>query len=145
MKFKTKLLQGKTKNVVGIVVPDAIVTELGGGKRAPVAITLNGYTYRSTLAVMDGKAMVGVAAEHREKAKVKGGDAVEIEIVLDANPREVELPADLAVALKREGVRDRFDALAPSRRKELVRAIEDAKAPETRQRRIEKAVASARG
>lgn len=144
MKFKTQLLQGETKNVVGIVVPDAIVTALGAGKRAPVKITLNGYSYRSTLAVMGGKSMVGVAAEHRAKAKVKGGDTVEIDMVVDTAPREVKLPADLAAALKRANARPAFDALAPSRRKEFVRAIEEAKAADTRERRIAKAVDAAR-
>lgn len=144
MKFKTELLQGKTKNVVGIVVPDTIVSALGAGKRAPVKITLNGYSYRSTLAVMGGKTMVGIAAEHREKAKVKGGDVLEIDIVVDTAPREVKLPIDLDAALKRANARMAFDALAPSRRKEFVRAIEEAKAPETRERRIAKAVDAAR-
>ena len=145
MKFKTKLLQGETKNVAGIVVPDAIVTALGGGKRAPVKITLNGYSYHSTLAVMGGKSMVGVAAEHRANAKVKGGDTVEIDIVVDSAPREVKLPADLVAALKRADARAAFDALAPSRRKEFVRAIEEAKAADRRERRIAKAVEAAHG
>jgi len=144
MKFTTKLVQSKTKNVVGIVVPDSIVTSLGSGKRAPVKITLNGYTYRSTLAVMGGKSMVGVAAEHRAKAKVKGGDVVEIDIVVDTAPLEVKVPTDLAAALKRAGARPGFDALAPSRRKDLVRSIEEAKAVDTRERRIAKAVQSAK-
>ena len=145
MKFKTTLRQGKTKNVTGIVVPDDVVCALGGGKRAPVKITINGYSYRNTLAVMGGKSMVGVAAEHRDKAKVKGGDKIEVEIVLDKSPRTVALPADLAAALKRAKVSAQFDALAPSRRKEFVRAIEEAKAPETRERRIAKAVDAAKG
>lgn len=144
MKFKTQLLQGQTKNVVGIVVPDNVVTALGGGKRAPVKVTLNGYTYRSTLAVMGGKTMVGVASEHRTKAKVKGGDDVEVQIVVDTEPRNVPLPADLADALEDARARAAFDALAPSRRKEFVRAIEEAKAPETRARRIAKALDAAR-
>lgn len=143
MKFKTRLLQGKTKNVVGIVVPDDIVTALGGGKRAPVRITLNGYSYRSTLAVMGGKTMVGVAAEHRDKAKVNGGDSVEVDIVVDTTPREVRVPVDLAAALERSRARPGFDALAPSRRKEFVRAIAESKAVETRERRIAKAVEAA--
>ena len=143
MKFTTRLRQGKTKNVVGIVVPDDVVTALGGGKRAPVRITLNGYSNRSTLAVMSGKSMVGVAAEHHDKAGVHGGDAVEVDIVVDTAPREVKIPADLASALARSGARPHFDALAPSRRKEFVRAIEDAKAEETRERRVATAVQAA--
>jgi uncharacterized protein DUF1905/bacteriocin resistance YdeI/OmpD-like protein len=143
MKFKTVLTRGKTKNVTGIVVPAEVVEALGGGKRAPVRITINGYAYRSTLAVMGGKCMVGVAAEHREKAGVEGGDTIEVSIELDAAPREVELPPDLVTALAKAKVRAQFDALAYSVRKEQVRSIEEAKAAETRQRRIERAVQKA--
>jgi len=138
--FKTTLLQGESKNVTGIVVPPEIIEGLGGGKRAPVKVTLNGYSYRSTIAVMGGKYMVGVAAEHREKAGVKGGDKIEVKLELDTAPREVAVPPDLAAALKKAKARDAFDALAYTYRKEFVRAIEEAKAPETRLRRIDKAV-----
>ena len=142
-KFTTKLFQGKRKNVTGIVIPPEIIDRLGGGKRAPVKVTINGYTYRNTVAVMGGKYMVGVAAEHREKAGVKGGDTIEVRLELDTDPREVSVPADLAAALKNAKARDAFDALAYSYRKEHVRSIEEAKAPETRLRRIEKAVQNA--
>ena len=140
MKFTTTLLQGQSKNVVGIVVPPEVVEALGAGKRPPVAVTLNGYTYRSTIAVMGGDYMVGVAAEHREKAGVAGGETHEIDISLDAAPRTVDVPDDLAAALKAAGVAAAFDPLAPSHRKEHVRAINDAKTQETRTRRIDAAV-----
>ena len=140
MKFKTTLLQGEKMNVTGIVVPAEIVEGLGGGKRAPVKVTINGYSYRNTIAVMGGKYMIGVAAEHREKAKVKGGDKIEVSLELDTAPREVEVPADLAAALKKAKARETFDGLAYTHRKEHVRAIAEAKAPETRQRRIDNAV-----
>jgi hypothetical protein len=136
MKFTTTLLQGERKNVVGIVVPTAIVEGLGGGKRAPVKVTLKGYSYRSTLAVMGGSVMVGVAAEHRQAAGVEGGQTLEVQIELDTAPRTVEVPPDLAAALDEAGVRAAFDALAVSHRKEHVRSINEAKAAETRQRRI---------
>ena len=136
MKFTTTLLQGERKNVVGIVVPTAIVEALGDGKRAPVKVTINGYTYRNTLAVMGGDVMVGVAAEHREAAGVEGGQTVEIDIELDTAPRTVEVPPDLAAALDQAGARAAFDALAVSYRKEHVRGVNEAKAAETRQRRI---------
>ena len=101
MEFKTVLEQGKSKNVVGIVVPDDIVARLDSGKRPPVKITINGYTYRSTVAVMGGKYMVGVPAEHREKAGVGGGDKVDVGIELDTSPREVVVPEDLRKALNK--------------------------------------------
>ncbi len=140
MKFTTTLMQGESKNVTGIVVPEEIVASLGGGKRAPVKVTINGYTFRNTVAVMGGKFMVGVAAEHREKANVKGGDRIVVELQLDTSPREVAVPADFATALKKAKVLQVFETLAYTYRKEHVRSIEDAKTPETRQRRIEKAV-----
>ena len=140
MKFKTTLVQAEGMNATGIIVPPEIVEKLGGGKRAPVRVTINGYTYRSTVFVMGGKFLVGVAAEHRVKAKVKGGDKIEVTLELDDAPRTVELPADLAAALKKAKARAAFDALSFTHRKEHVRAIEEAKAPETRARRIAKAV-----
>jgi hypothetical protein len=141
--FITTLAQGERKNVVGIVVPPHVVEVLGGGKRPPVKVTLNGYTYRSTIAVMGGEYMVGVAAEHRAKAQVNGGETVEVQIELDKEPRTVEVPADLSAALAKAGATQSFESLAYSHRKEHVRSVSDAKAPETRLRRIEAVVKSA--
>jgi hypothetical protein len=140
-KFKTAITQAEGMDATGIVVPDAVVEKLASGKRPKVSVTLNGYTYRSTVAVMGGQFMLPLAKVHREAAGVKPGQKVEISLELDAAPREVEIPKDLAAALKEAGLRAAFDKLAFSHRKEHVRAIEEAKAPETRARRIEKAVA----
>ena len=144
MKFRTTLLQsGKT--AVGIQVPSEVVDALGSGKRPPVRVTINSYTYRNTIAVMGGVYMVGVSAEHREKAKVAGGDEVEVDIELDTQPRELSLPADFSEALDREPDAKRaFNSLSYSRKQGLVQPIDQAKTPETRQRRIEKALASLR-
>lgn len=128
-------LHGKT--ATGFEVPPEVVEELGAGKRPPVAITINGHTYRSTVATMGGRFMLGVSAENRAAAGVSAGEVVDLEIELDTAPREVEVPEDLAAALEGAGVRDAFDRLAPSHKKETVRSVEDAKKPETRQRRIE--------
>jgi hypothetical protein len=136
VKFTTGLLQGERKNVVGIVVPTAVVEALGGGKRSPVKVTINGYTYRSTLAVMGGAVMVGVAAEHRQAAGVEGGQTVEVDIEFDSSPRTVEAPPDLSAALDHAGASAAFEALAFSHRKEHVRSINEAKAADTRSRRI---------
>jgi hypothetical protein len=85
MKFKTTLLQaGKT--ATGFTIPSEIVEGLGAGKKPPVRITINGYTYRNTVAVMGGKYMVGVSAEHRMGAHVAGGDKMEVTIELDTEP-----------------------------------------------------------
>ena len=142
-KFTITLRKAEAMDAMGIVVPEKIVAGFGQGKRPKVTVTLNGYTYRSTVAVMGGKFMLPLAKVHREASGVKDGEKVEVTLELDAAPREVEVPKDLAAALKKAGVRSGFDALAFTYRKEHVRSIEEAKAPETRARRIEKAVAMA--
>ena len=140
-KFKTAIMQAEGMDATGIVVPDAVVEKLASGKRPKVAVTLNGYTYRSTVAVMGGQFMLPLAKAHREAAGVKPGQKVGITLELDTAPREVEIPKDFAAALKKAGLRAAFDRLAFTHRKEHVRAIEEAKAAETRARRIDKALA----
>jgi hypothetical protein len=134
--FTTTLVQ--SGNNVGIDIPEEIVLGFGAGKRVPVTVTINGYTYGSTIAVMGGRYLVGVSAAHRAAAGVAGGEEHEVTIEHDTAPRTVEVPQDLATALEDAGVRDRFDALAYSARKEHVRAVEEAKQPETRERRVTK-------
>jgi len=145
MRFHATLeLGGKT--ATGIHVPDEVVAELGSGRRPPVRVTLGEHTYRTTVASMGGRYLIPVAAAVREAAGVAAGDELDVEIELDTEPREVAVPDDLAAALaERPGARERFDRLAYSHRKEHVRAIEDAKAPATRERRIAKAVAMVAG
>ncbi len=107
MRFRTTILQnGKT--ATGIHVPDEVVASLGAGKRPKVTVTINGYTYRSSVASMDGRFMVGVSATVREGAGVAGGDTVDVDIELDTAPREVTVPPDFAAALKREPDAKRF-------------------------------------
>ncbi len=144
MKFRTTLLRsGKT--AVGIQVPDEVVAALGAGKRPPVRVTINGYTYRNTIAVMGGVFMVGVNAEHREKTGVGGGDQVDVDIELDTQPRELPLPLDFKDALDRDTAATRtFASLSFSRKQALVLPIDQAKTPETRQRRIDKALEALR-
>ncbi|MGH2380601.1 MAG: YdeI/OmpD-associated family protein [Candidatus Limnocylindria bacterium] len=140
MKFRTTLLQsGKT--ATGIVVPDDVVEALGSGRRPPVRVTINGYTYRNTIAVMGSEYMVGVSAEHRAAAGVAGGDEVDVEIELDTAPREVTVPDDFAAALDAEPTaRATFDGLSFSNRSWHVLQVTGAKTDETRQRRIGKSV-----
>jgi len=136
----TAVLELAGKTATGMTVPDDVVERLGAGKRPPVKVTINGYTYDSTVAVMGGRFMVGVAAEHRKAADVAAGDTLDVTLTLDDQPRTVEVPADLAKALKAAGATEAFERLSFTHRKEHVRAVEDAKKPETRARRIEKAV-----
>jgi hypothetical protein len=141
MRFRTTILQsGKT--ATGIQVPAEVVEALGSGKRPAVKVTINGYTYRSTVAVMGGAYMVGVNADHRAGAGVAGGDEVDVEMELDTAPREVTVPADLAVALDAEpDARRTFDGLSYSNKSWHVLQVAGAKTDETRQRRIAKSVA----
>ena len=140
MKFRATIrLEGKT--ATGFEVPPEVVEALGAGKRPPVRVTIGPYSYRSTVAPYGGVFMLPLAAEHREAAGVAAGDEVEVELTLDTEPREVTAPEDLAVALDAvPGARRAFDALSYTNRKEIVRAVEEAKAAETRARRIRKAV-----
>ncbi|MBT0995662.1 YdeI/OmpD-associated family protein [Cellulomonas sp. DKR-3] len=139
--FRTVLIRSGANNV-GIDVPEDLVLALGAGRRPPVLVTLNGHTYRSTVAPMGGRYLVPVSAQVRAEAGVAGGEEHEVTIVLDDQPRTVDVPDDLAAALAAAGVRDAFDALAPSRRKEHVRGVVEAKQEATRARRVAAVVAS---
>jgi hypothetical protein len=139
-RFRTTVLQGG-KTATGIVVPDAVVAALGAGKNPPVRVTLNGYTYRSTVATVSGAFMVGVSADVRAAAGVKGGDELDVTIDLDSAPREVSVPDDFAAALAREPAAKRFyEGLSYSLRKLHADSISGAKTPETRERRLAKAM-----
>jgi hypothetical protein len=140
MRFRTTVLQSG-KNTTGIQVPDEIVDALGRGKRPPVTVTINGFTYRNTVAVMDGVYMISVSADVRAGSGVKGGDVVDVDIELDTAPREVEVPDDFAAALDAEpDARRTFDALSYSNKSWHTLQIAAAKSDETRQRRIAKSV-----
>lgn len=120
----------------GIPVPPEVLEELGGGKRPAVAVTVNGYRFRSTVRSMGGRALIPFSADRRTESGIAGGDELTVSLELDEQPRDAVVPDDLALALERAGVRAAFDALAPSRRTAHVMAVEGAKAPETRSRRI---------
>jgi Bacteriocin-protection, YdeI or OmpD-Associated/Domain of unknown function (DUF1905) len=120
-----------------IVLTDAQVDELGGGKRAAVIVTIGTKTVRLRLAVMGGQNMIGISKANREELGVNIGDTVNATIEIDVAPRTVELPDDAAKALEKAKLRKKFDALAFTHQKEHVRAISEAKKPETRTSRIE--------
>ncbi len=101
MRFHARILQSGP-NTTGIEVPDEVVEAVGSGRRPAVRVTVNGYTYRSTVAVMGGRSMVSLSAEHRSRAGVAGGDEVDVDLALDTAPREVTVPPDLAAALDAE-------------------------------------------
>lgn len=144
MEFTTTVLQAR-KTATGLPVPAEVIDALGSGKRPPVVVTLNGgYTYRSTVGVMNEQFLIPLSAEHRAASGVAAGDTVEVSLVVDAMPRTVDLPEDLAAALTEAGVLAAFQTLSNSRQRALVDPVVQAKAPETRLRRIEKAVESLR-
>ena len=145
MEFTTTVLQARI-TATGLPVPPEVVEALGSGKRPAVVVTIDGgYTYRSTVGVMGGQFLVPLSAEHRTASGITAGQTVTVSLEVDALPRTVDVPADLAQALEDAGVRAAFDALSASRQRALVDPVAQAKAPETRARRVEKAVESLRG
>jgi len=144
VKFRTTILRGG-KTATGIPVPDEVIEALGGGRKPPVTMTVNGYSYRSTVATVDGRFMVSFSSDHRAASGLEGGDEVEVEIELDTAPRKIEVPADLAAALDDDhAARSTFDKLSNSLQRYHVDQVNGAKTDETRQRRIQKSVATLR-
>lgn len=142
MRIRTTIVQG-SGNTTGIEVPPGVVEALGAGKRPPVTVTLNGYTYRSSIASMGGKFMISLSADNRARAGVSGGDELDVDIELDTAPREVQVPPDFSAALDAEpAARATFDKLSYSNKSWHVLQVEGAKTDETRQRRIAKSVAT---
>jgi uncharacterized protein YdeI (YjbR/CyaY-like superfamily) len=107
-----------------------------------VTVTVAGYAYASTIAVMGGRYLIPLSSEHRTAAGVAGGETHEITVEHDTSSRDTPVPDDLAAALAAAGVRAAFDALSPSRRKEHVRQVTSAKADDTRARRVATVVGS---
>jgi hypothetical protein len=140
MRFTAEVEQsGRT--ATGIEVPAYVVEALGGGRRPKVTVTINGKTYRSSVAPMGSRFMVAVSAENRALTGVTGGDVVELELELDTEPREVTVPEDFKAALEvvpEAGAA--FARLSYSHQRQHVEAIEAAKQPDTRRRRIDKAI-----
>ncbi|WP_328523766.1 YdeI/OmpD-associated family protein [Kribbella sp. NBC_00359] len=123
-----------------VEVPGEVVAALGGGGRIPVQATFDGIAYRGSIASMGGCMALGILKSIRGELGKGAGDPVTVTLVRDAAERTVEVPADLAAALQEAGLRTAFDALSYSHRREHVNAINDAKKPETRVRRISKAL-----
>ena len=138
MEFTTTLLLGG-KTATGIRVPDHAMAALGGGKRIPVSVTINGTRYASTIATMKGEPMIPVSAEIRAAAGIAAGDTITVELERDGAPRTVDLPADLAAALQADPAASAaFAALSYSNQRRHVTAITTARTAETRTRRIQR-------
>jgi hypothetical protein len=136
--FKTRIVQEKGMCYIPLAFdPKAVF----GKVRAPVKVTLNGYTYRSTVAAMGGPPCIPLRKSNREAAGVEGGQTVSVTVELDTEARTVKPPADLVKALKASPPAwERWQELSYTHQREHVEAIEEAKAPETRARRIARAV-----
>ncbi|MBP6786811.1 MAG: DUF1905 domain-containing protein [Candidatus Promineofilum sp.] len=144
--YTTTILKDDEKNATGIPVLAEVIAALGAGKRPPVVVHIGGHSYRSTVAAYGDVYMLPLSQAHRTAAGVEAGQSVEITLELDTQPRTVDVPDDLAAALAEPpGLREAFDALSYSARKEHVRQVTTAKAAETRQRRIAKIVAGLAG
>lgn len=127
-------------NHASLEIPDEILVKLGSNRRAPLIVTVNGHSYRSTATAVDGQCRVVFPSAQRLAAGVSGGDSITVTLELDDGYREVELHPSFEDALGVAALRQKFDGLSYSARKEYARSIREAKAEETRQRRIEKAI-----
>lgn len=135
------LIQATGEGSAGVHLPDDVVEALGKGRKPPVKATINGYTWRSTVAVMGGEYWLGVSKEVRRNAGVQAGQEVDLTLELDTEERVLEVPPDFAAALDAEPEARRFfDTLSYSNKRRFTYSIDDAKTPETRQRRIDKSV-----
>ncbi|MDB5185291.1 MAG: hypothetical protein JWN38_1099 [Candidatus Saccharibacteria bacterium] len=128
-------------NHASIEIPDKNLAEIGGNKRAPLKITINGYTYQSTATGVDGKCMVVFPTRDRDASGAAAGDRITVTLELDDGYRHVDVPDALKDALAVNGLSEVFHDQTYSKRKEFAKQVGDAKAEETRARRIEKIIA----
>jgi hypothetical protein len=131
-----------TGNNTGIVVPEEVIEQLGAGKRPALLVNVNGYEYRTTAGVMGGRHMVSVSAAVRKATGLGGGDPVRVTLTVADTPREVTVPDDFAAALTADEQAAAFFArLSNSLQRYHVDNITGAKSADTRQRRVDKAIA----
>lgn len=145
MRFRAEL-EATGKTTAGFEVPESVVAELGGGKRPKVSVTVNGYTFRTSVARKDGRYLLGVSADRRDAAGVRAGDVLDVEVKLDTAPREVEVPEDLAAAIDADPAAKAFwDTLSYSKQQWHVLQVTGAKKAETRANRVAKSINLLRG
>lgn len=132
-------------NHASLVIPEENLAEIGANKRAPLKITINGYTYQSTATGVNGECRVVFPQRDRDAARAKAGDAVVVTLELDDGYRHVDVPRELTQALEAAGLSQVFHDQNYSTRKEFARQVAEAKAEDTRNRRIEKIIEQLRG
>lgn len=135
--FETVLEKHENMDATGITIPFD-VEKVFGAKRVPVKVSINGAEHLSTIVRMGGKYMVGVPKGFREAAKINAGNLIKVTLEKDTSERTVEVPKDFADALEKANVTEVFEKMSYTHRKEYVRAVEESKKEETRNRRIEK-------
>ena len=144
MKFKARVIP--SGNATAVEVPDAVMKALGPDARPPVSITVNGHSWRSRVAAMDGLKLIGISAANRKAAGIAEGETIEVDVALDDAPRTVDLPKDLASALKHgAGALAAFERLPFGLKQTHVRDIEASSTEQVRERRIAKLVATLMG
>lgn len=136
--YKTRIIT--SGNHASIPIPDEILSKLGANRRAPLIVTINGHSYRSTSTAVDGECRVVFPSVDRRAAGVSGANLITVKLELESGYRGVELDPKFIAALKKTKLRKKFDDLPYSVRKEYARSISEAKAEETRDRRIDKAI-----
>lgn len=130
-------LERSGKTATGFEVPNPVLEALAAGKRPPVRVTVNGYTYASSIGSMGGRSLLPVSADVRARTGLAAGDEVDVEVELDTAPREVRVPDGLAAALEADPAALRaWEALSYSRKQRLALPIDQAKTAETQQRRV---------
>lgn len=129
-------------NNTGIVIPDDVIEQLGAGRRPAVIVDVNGFEYRSTVAVMGGQHLVGISAAIRKQTGLAGGDPIHVVLTVADGPRPVDMPDDFAAALRKDADAGAFFAsLSNSLQRYHADNVSSAKSDETRARRIDKALA----
>lgn len=144
MRFRAEL-ESTGGNTAGFEVPDSVVEQLGGGNHPEVSASVNGYEFRTSIARMGGRFLLGLSAERRDAAGVSAGDVLDVDVELDTAPRQVDLPEDLGAALEADPEAKTFwDTLSYSKQQWHVLQVTGAKKAETRTARVAKSVAMLR-
>jgi hypothetical protein len=144
MRFRAEL-ESTGGTAAGFEVPAQVVEGLGGGGHPKVSVTVDGFTFRTSIAKMGGRFLLGVSAERRARAGIEAGQVLDVEVELDTAPRETEVPDDLAAALAADAQAKKFwDTLSHSKQSWHVHQVTSAKKAETRAARVEKSIAMLR-
>jgi hypothetical protein len=127
-------------NHASLLIPDWVLEELKTNKRAPLKVTINGHTYQSTAVGVAGECRVVFPQKERLAAGASSGDTVTVLLELDAGFREVDMPEELSAALSQANLEDAFAEQSYSKRKEFAGSVREAKASETKSRRVQNVI-----